>query len=206
MKILVLFQIVSQKKFLDEMEKKEREKSNKGRKKKGSSRTENDNISDDSNNEIEVEDESNEEEIEDDEPVVAMQNCWKGLSPPTVEEHVVNRWYGCIYTSKRGANLFIGKATRRFLNDEGGLITALEIACLEQKLGTTDCILKQAKKSDVDIFPVQNIICGPLNVNPLSNERWECPMYAEVRKIFQKYKKVDREKLYHNFVCAVLDN
>ena len=206
MKILVLFQIVSQKKFLDEMEKKEREKSNKGRKKKGSSRTENDDISDDGDNEIEVEDESNEEEIEDNEPVVAMQNCWKGLSPPTVEEHVVNRWYGCIYTSKRGPNLFIGKATRRFLNDEGGLITALEIACLEQKLGTTDCILKQAKKSDVDIFPVQNIICGPLNVNPLSNERWECPMYAEVRKIFEKYKKVDREKLYHNFVCAVLDN
>ena len=43
----------------------------------------------------------------------------------------------------------------------------LEIDCLEQKLGTTDCILKQAKKSDVDIFPVQNIICGPLNINLL---------------------------------------
>ena len=58
----------------------------------------------------------------------------------------------------------IGKATRRFLTDEGGLITALEINYLEQKLRTTDCILKQAKMSDVDIFPVQNIICGPLNV------------------------------------------
>ena len=64
--------------------------------------------------------------------------------------------------SKRGPNLFIGKTTQRFLNDECGLITALEIDCLEQKLGTTDCILKQAKKSDVNIFPVQNIICGPL--------------------------------------------
>ena len=103
--------MTSQKKFLDEIEKKEREKSNKGRKKKGSSRTENDDISDDDDNEIEVEDESNEEEIGDDEPIVAKQNCWKGLSPPTVEEHVVNRWYGCIYMSKRGPNLFIGKAT-----------------------------------------------------------------------------------------------
>ena len=109
--------MASQMKFLDEIEKKEREESNKGRKKKGSSRTENDDISDDDDNEIEVEDESNEEEIGDDEPIVAMQNCWKGLSPPTVEEHVVNRWYGCIYMSKRGLNLFIGKATRRFLND-----------------------------------------------------------------------------------------
>ena len=109
-----------------------------------------------------------------------MQNCWKGLSPPTAEEDVVNKWYGCIYTSKRGPNLFIGKAAQRFLNDEVGLITALEIDCLEQKLGTADFILKQTKTSDVDIFPVQNISCGPLNINPLSNGCWECLMYAEV--------------------------
>ena len=68
------------------------------------------------------------------------------------------------FMSKRGPNLFIGKTTQRFLNDEGGLITALEIDCLEQKLGTTDCILKHAKKSDANIFPVQNIICGPLSL------------------------------------------
>ena len=195
--------MISPKKFLDKMEKNEREKGNRGRKKNGASRTENNNISDDNYNEIEVKDESSEEEIEDDEPVVmTMQNCWKGLSPPTAEEDVVNKWYGCIYTSERGPNLFIGKATQRFLNDEGGLITALEIDCLEQKLGTTDCILKQAKKSDVDIFPVQNIICVPLNVNPLSNARWECPMYAEVRKVFEKYKKVDCKKLCIFSLCS----
>ena len=50
------------------------------------------------------------------------------------------------------------------LNDEGGLITTLEVDCLGQKLGTTDCILKQAKKTDVNIFPVQNIICGLLTL------------------------------------------
>ena len=46
----------------------------------------------------------------------------------------------------------------------------------------------------------------PLNINPLSNGQWECPIYAKVRKIFEKYKKVDREKLYHSFVCANLDD
>ena len=40
---------------------------------------------------------------------------------------------------------------------------------------------------------------GPLNINPLRNGHWECPMYAEVQKIFKKYKKVDHEKLYHSF-------
>ena len=97
------------KEILDEMQK-EREKGNRGRKKKAASRTENDDISDDNYNEIEVKYESSEEEIEDDDPI----DCWKSLSPPTAEEDVVNKWYGCIYTSKRGPNLFIGKATQRF--------------------------------------------------------------------------------------------
>ena len=52
LKILVLSQIISPNKFLDEMEKKEREKGNQGRKKKSASRTENDDISDDDDNEI----------------------------------------------------------------------------------------------------------------------------------------------------------
>ena len=52
LKILVLFQMISQEKFLDEMEKKKREKGNKGIKKKGSSRTQNDDICDDDNNEM----------------------------------------------------------------------------------------------------------------------------------------------------------
>ena len=138
------------------MEKKEREKGKKGRIKKGATRTENNDINDDNDIEIKVKDESSGKEIEDDEPVVTMQNCWKGLSPPTAED-VVNKWYGCIYTSKRGTNLFIGKAIQRLLNDEGGLILMLEVDCLEQRMGTTDCILKQAKKSDVNIFLVQNI-------------------------------------------------
>ena len=97
------------KEILDEMQK-EREKGNRGRKKKAASRTENDDISDDNYNEIEVKYESSEEEIEDDDPI----DCWKSLSPSTAEEDVVNKWYGCIYTSKRGPNLFIGKATQRF--------------------------------------------------------------------------------------------
>ena len=124
-----------------------------------------------------------------------MQNCWKGLSPPIAEEDIVNKWYGCIYMTKRGPDLCIGKVTQRFLNDEGELITALEIDCLKQKLGTTDHILKQTKNS-VDIFPV-------LKINPLSNGYWECPIYAEVRKIFKTYKKVYQEKLNHDFVSAV---
>ena len=106
------------------------------------------------------------------------------------EEDVVKKWYGCFYATKRGLKLFIGKAMQRFLNSESGLLTPLEIDCLEPKLGTTDCILKWVKKSNVNIFPVQSINCGFLNANPLSNGCWECPMYAEILKIFEINKKV----------------
>ena len=55
-------------------------------------------------------------------------------------------------------------------------------------------------------------LCKILSVVPLTltywtwEWTWECAMYAEVQKIFEKYKKVDCEKLYHSFVCAVLDD
>ena len=77
-----------------------------------------------------------------------------------------------LYVKEGTKSVYWKSDTMISLNDEGGLITTLEVDCLGQKLGTTDCILEQAKISDVNIFPVQNIICGLLNVNPLSNGLW----------------------------------
>ena len=99
--------------------------------------------------------------------------------------------------------LYIGRTTRRFLNDEGGLITALEIDCLEQKLGVTDNVLKQGQQ-DIGIFAVKDVICGPLQMFPLQCGRWECPKYNEIRSLFEKVKKDDREQLYNHFVCSML--
>ena len=73
------------------------------------------------------------------------QNCWKVI---------------CLYFQDQEKNLIIGRAIRRFLNDEGGLITTLEIDCLEKRLGVTDNVLKQGQQ-DIGIFAVKDIICGP---------------------------------------------
>ena len=72
-----------------------------------------------------------------------MQNCWKGLILLTAEEDVV-----AIFLSKGGPNLFTGKATQRLPKYEDGLITVLKIDCFEQKLGTTDYILRQERKKN----------------------------------------------------------
>ena len=71
-----------------------------------------------------------------------LGECWKDLSPPISETEIVAKWYACIFKAKKKTYLYIGRAIR-FLNDEGGLITTLEIDCLEQKLGVTNNVLKQ---------------------------------------------------------------
>ena len=101
-------------------------------------------------------------------PFLILGECWKGLSPPISETEIVGKWYACIFKAKKKTYLYIGRATRRFLNDEGGLITALEIDCLEQKLGVTDNVLKQGQQ-DIGIFAARDVICGPLQMFPLQH-------------------------------------
>ena len=43
---------------------------------------------------------------------------------------------------KKSSNLYIGRACKRFFNDEGDLPSYLEMDCLEQKIGVSDSILK----------------------------------------------------------------
>ena len=77
----------------------------------------------------------------------------------------------------------------------------MELDCLECKLGIADNILREAKRKDGDVFPVKDIICGPLQMNPLRGGRWECPSYEIITKHSEEAKKLDRDLLYNNFVC-----
>ena len=81
------------------------------------------------------------------------------------------------------------------------MVLALELDCLEHKLGITDNILCEAKRKDVDVLPLKDIICGPLQMNPLRGGHWECPSYKIVIKHFEEAKKLDRDLSYNNFVC-----
>ena len=57
----------------------------------------------------------------------------------------------------RSTGLYIGRMRKRFLNDEGGMVLALELDCLERKLGIADIILREAKRKDIDVFPIKGI-------------------------------------------------
>ena len=90
-----------------------------------------------------------------------MEGCWRRLSLPRMEKELIDKWYACIFLHNKSAGLYIGRMKKRFLNDEGGMVLALELDCLERKLGVADNILREAKRKYVDVFPVKDIICGP---------------------------------------------
>ena len=129
-----------------------------------------------------------------------MEECWRRFSLAKMKKELIDKWYACIFLYNKSAGLYIRRMKKRFLNDEGGMVLALELAFLERKLGVTD-ILREAKRKDVDVFPVKDIICGPLQMNPLRGGRWQCPSYETVIGHFEEAKKLDRELLYNNFVC-----
>ena len=192
-------------------------RSKKGKKKEEDEEIEDEETEDENNLVEEVEEETEAETDEEreeteaeteevDESLLAFENCWKQLGPPTNEEEIIGKWFACIYLKQKQPYLYIGRALRRFLLDaedeNGAAVAALEINCLEHKLGVTDTHLKQGK-DDIDCFPVKNILCGPLEMKPLKGSKWDCTQYLEVRKIFERAKKMDREALYNRFVSSL---
>ena len=78
----------------------------------------------------------------------------------------MGKLYGCIFLHNKKAGDCIGRMKKIFLNDEGEMILALELDCLQCKLGFSDNILQKVKRKDVDVLPVKDIF-GPLQMNPL---------------------------------------
>ena len=123
-------------------------------------------------NEFEEGEDKQEEDEEDDlnvdeidygeDKIFKMKECWRRLGLPTMEKELIDKWYGCIFLQNKSVGLYVGRMKKRFLNDEGGTVLTQELDCLERKLGVADNILREAKRKDVDVFSVKDIICGPL--------------------------------------------
>ena len=162
-------------------------------------------------NEFEEEEDEKEEDEEDDvnideidsgeEKIFKMEECWHRLSLPIMEKVLINKRYACIFLHIKSAGLCIGRIKKRFLNNEGGMVLALELNCLECKLGVADSILREVKRKDFRVSPEKDTICGLLQMNPLQGRRWECLSYEIVIKHFKEVKKLDTDLLRNNFIC-----
>ena len=95
-------------------------------------------------------------------------------------------------------HLFVGRVKQRFLIDAMDspdcYTTALEVDCLQEKLGITNSILQEHNEvgTEVGIFALHNIICAKLKEKFLGGNRWEFPQYEKVKALFEKVKKTDR--------------
>ena len=136
---------------------------------------------------------------------LSMEDCWRYISPPKKEEEIEKKWVGCIFNSRKTENFFVGRIVRRFLSDDtNGYVCALEVDCLQQKYGVGDNILKEYEegKKDVGIFPIYDIICGPLEGEFLGNRKWLFKQYGDIKAYFEAVKKEDRKFQHQQFVCS----
>ena len=83
-----------------------------------------------------------------------LKKLWILLEPPTDEKVIIGCWYTAVYIGKKSGEtaLYIGLVQQRYLQDENGATSALELDCLQRKLGTKDDILESHKDGKHDIY------------------------------------------------------
>ena len=125
-----------------------------------------------------------------------LLRLWEDLSPPTPEDDIIGKWFGVIYTGKK-SYLYIGKVTRRFLQDVNGPTSSLEIDCLKLQAGNSTVLESVPLHLPRDIFvcPLHNVIAGPLTVVPLKGDKWNIPEYGAIKKRFNEVIHLDRESM-----------
>ena len=126
------------------------------------------------------------EDNNNDDPGDLLKKVWKRISPPTPEDEVTKGWYSAIYQEKKKSYLYVGKATRRFLLDKDGLANALELDCLKSRVGNGTALQSYDKSTEKDLFiyPLHNIIAGPIKVIPKKFPNLDVPDYQKLEKTF----------------------
>ena len=63
------------------------------------------------------------------------------------------------------AGPYTGRMKKKFLNDEGGMVLALELDYLKHKLGVAENILQEAIRKENNIFTIKDL-CTLTNESP----------------------------------------
>ena len=102
------------------------------------------------------------------------------------------------YTKRKKSYLYIGKATR-FLLDKDGLANALELDCLKPSVGNGTVLQSYDKSTERDLFvyPLHNIIAGPIKVIPKNFTNPEVPDHQKLEKTFREVKNLDHQLIYN---------
>ena len=133
-------------------------------------------------------------------PEDSLKKTWSALRPPVSEKVIVGKWFAVVYQNHKGKdNLYVGKLERRFLHDEQGDVQGLQINCLKPRCGL-ETILEETPKHLLDIhtYPLFDVIWGPVDVIPMSNQRFNVPSYNTIVDHFNSIKSIDRKALMNS--------
>ena len=95
--------------------------------------------------------------------------------------------------------LYVGKTTRRFLLDKDGLANALELDCLKPRVGNGRVLQSYEKSAERDLFiyPLHNVIAGPIKVIPKKFPNLDVPDCQKLEKTFREVKNLDGQLIYN---------
>ena len=105
-------------------------------------------------------------------------------------------------------NFLLPPGIKRLNATDGTYALALEVDCLQEKYGVIDCVSKEhpLDEKDVGIISIHDVICRPIRLAFLNALRWEISQYDDIKCLFEKAKKIDREKLHRNYLCETFNS
>ena len=123
-----------------------------------------------------------------------LKEVWESISPPIKEDDIVGKWFCADYQG----TLIIGRAKKRWLDDEGGNVQSLRLDCLKPHTGS-GCTLQSypAGQEDIFDFNLEDIIGGPLtcHIPPRKPGSWQFPDWEKVNTYYRELNQVDRAAL-----------
>ena len=141
-------------------------------------------------------DESSDNEVVDEskKAMATVHGAWKAISSPNKEDEVMGG---------KVPMLNVAKLLRCFLGDENGPVASVKMECLMAKVGSGDVLQATSfhLPRDIAIFPLQDVISGPLLVIPKTrNSRsYQVQGYANLKSLFKIYQTIDKDLLMETF-------
>lgn len=125
--------------------------------------------------------------------ISVLKKTWNSVSPPISEKDIQGLWYGVILREDKCQVLNVAKLVRRFLSDENGEVEMLEMECLIPKHGHGN-ILQASSNPEKLIFPLKDLIMGPLKVEKKSrvaSRSFEFKEYESLKMHYEVVKTMD---------------
>ena len=90
--------------------------------------------------------------------------------------------------------MYLGKATKRFLEDENRNGTHIKLNCLKLHIPGSNGYIESIPShlgKDLTMFPIYDLIASPSNVTYIKGGKWSFDDYVNIEKLFTLVCRMD---------------